>query len=178
MNKKILITLGISVFLFTACQSNNVIGKDKAKEIALEHAKLTADRVKFVDTDTDTDNGKTIYEVEFYTDDFTEYDYEIDAKTGEIISFDSDAEGFTPKNKPTAESQSEKSAVTEAEIKAKLIEKVPGSSEENIQEFHKEYDDGTEIYEGKIIFDNNEYEFEVNAKTGEIISWESESVFD
>ena len=38
-----------------------------------------------------------------------------------------------------------------------------------------ERDDGRLIYEGDIRYDGMEYEFEINAENGKIISWESES---
>ena len=184
MKKTLLITLILSTLVLSACQKADVIGKDKAKEIALEHANLTEAQVNFAKTELNRDDGRQVYEVEFYTDDFTEYDYEIDASNGDIISFDADAEGFSPNKQPdintapTNDIPAEVTEITEANIKAKVLEKVPGATEDDIWEFHKDLDDGMELYEGKIIFDNNEYEFEVNAKTGEIISWESESIFD
>ena len=43
---------------------------------------------------------------------------------------------------------------------------------------HLEQDDGRLIYEGKIVYEQMEYEFEIDAGTGDFISWEQESVFD
>ena len=55
-----------------------LIGKDKAKSIALKHAGVSgADRVK-----VELDDGK--YEVDFKKDGY-EYDYEVGAKSGKII---------------------------------------------------------------------------------------------
>ena len=62
--------------------------------------------------------------------------------------------------------------------KRTALEKVPGAHESDIREWKPEHDDGRQIYEGKIIFDKMEYEFEIDAVTGEIISWQSESVSD
>ena len=45
-------------------------------------------------------------------------------------------------------------------------------------EFKQDYDDGRLIYEGKIIYNNREYEFEIDAATGAVLDWESESVCD
>lgn len=64
---------------------DTAITADKAKEIALNHAGLTADQVTFVRSNLDQDDGRTCYDVEFYTADYTEYDYEIDANTGDVI---------------------------------------------------------------------------------------------
>lgn len=63
--------------------------KEEAEKIALEHAGFTADQVQRLHTDLDYDRGKAEYEVDFYVDRW-EYDYEIDAETGKILSFDKD----------------------------------------------------------------------------------------
>lgn len=63
-----------------------ITAKD-AKEAALKHAGLTESQVSDVDIDLDRDNGKLIYEVDFNSGN-TEYDYDIDAETGEVISAD------------------------------------------------------------------------------------------
>ena len=59
------------------------IGKDKAKEIALNHAGVTADKVSFMKCEFDRDDGIAVYDVEFYFD-RCEYDYEINAKNSRL----------------------------------------------------------------------------------------------
>ena len=39
-------------------------------------------------------------------------------------------------------------------------------------------DDGKWIYEGDILYKNMEYEFEIDAETGKILSWEEEDMDD
>ena len=58
-----------------------------AKETALRHAGLNESQVSDVDVDLDRENGKLIYEVDFISG-TTEYDYDINAETGEVISAD------------------------------------------------------------------------------------------
>ncbi len=65
------------------------ITKEDAKTIALEHAGVAAEEVRYVDIQADADNGIRLYEVSFYVDGI-EYEYEIHAKTGEILSFEKD----------------------------------------------------------------------------------------
>ena len=36
---------------------------------------------------------------------------------------------------------------------------------------HKEYDDGRMLYEGEIIYGNTDYDFEIDAQTGDILEW-------
>ena len=75
--------------------SSTDIGEAKAKEIALAHAGLAEADVVFVRVNLDYDDGRSEYEVEFYSGNI-EYDYDIDAITGAIISVDQDAEYYTP----------------------------------------------------------------------------------
>ena len=69
---------------------SGMIGEEKAKEIALNHAGLTEDQTQRLLVKRDYDDGRSIYEVEFYGEGRDEYDYEIDAATGEIVAFDTD----------------------------------------------------------------------------------------
>ncbi len=59
------------------------ISKEKAKEIVLNHAKLKDTDIKDYEIDLDYENGNLIYEISF-KDKTHEYDYDIDAKTGDI----------------------------------------------------------------------------------------------
>lgn len=68
---------------------NEEIGAERAKEIALDHAKLTESEVQFLRTEKDYDDGRLEYEVEFYQG-RTEYSYTIDAVSGEILEYDVD----------------------------------------------------------------------------------------
>lgn len=59
----------------------------QARDAALNHAGLDESQVSDVEIDLDRDNGKLIYEVDFNSGN-TEYDYDIDAETGKVISAD------------------------------------------------------------------------------------------
>ncbi len=63
------------------------ITANDAIDAALKHAGLSKSQVTDIDVDLDRDNGKLIYEVDFNSGN-TEYDYDIDAETGEVISAD------------------------------------------------------------------------------------------
>lgn len=65
------------------------ISLDKAKEIALSHAGLASNQVTFQRIELDFDNGIQKYEIEFYYN-YREYSYEIDANTGNILSYEQD----------------------------------------------------------------------------------------
>ncbi len=65
------------------------IGKSKAQSIALNDAGLNASDVKFTKSVKDSDDGISVYDIEFYTP-LAEYEYEINAKTGKIRDKDID----------------------------------------------------------------------------------------
>ena len=65
-----------------------VISVDKAKEIALRDAGLASSQVQFEKAMLDRDDGRLVYEIEFFIRGQKEYDYEIDACTGQILERD------------------------------------------------------------------------------------------
>ena len=146
---------------------SGMIGEEKAKEIALNHAGLTEDQTQRLLVKRDYDDGRSIYEVEFYGEGRDEYDYEIDAATGEIVAFDSDLHDHG-----TAPSEGQ-SQVSEEQVRQIVLERVPGASAENIF-LHLEWDDGRLEYEGELIYDNMEYEFKIDAYSGAVTEWEAE----
>lgn len=67
--------------------NSSYIGVDKAKSIALGDAGLKSSSVTFTTAKLDRDDGRYIYEIDFYTSQ-KEYDYEIDATSGKILDRD------------------------------------------------------------------------------------------
>ncbi len=63
------------------------ITANDAKRAALKHAGIDESQARDIDVDLDRDNGKLIYEVDFNSGSI-EYDYDIDAETGAVISAD------------------------------------------------------------------------------------------
>lgn len=147
------------------------IDEAAAKQIALDHAGVSESDTAFLMSKSDYDDGVAVYDVEFYVASTnTEYDYEIDAATGEIRSYDYDAENYSGTQSTTGETKAE------AEIRQIALAKVPGATDKDIQ-LTLDRDDGKLRYEGKIIYDGTEYEFEIDAYSGAILEWDAESVF-
>lgn len=151
--------------------SDGMITLDDAKSKALAHAGLSAEQATFVKSKLDHDDGRQIYEVEFYTQDHREYEYEIDAYTGDIIGYDYDAEHHMVSNPVDSGS-----GITAEKAKELALLKIPGAGEGDVWEFEADYDDGRLEYEGKIIYNGMEYEFEIDGNSGTILSWEEEPV--
>ena len=153
----------------TAAES--YIGVERAKEIALKDAGLSASQVSFVRAGLDWDNGRMEYEVEFWKDN-VEYDYEIDAATGSVVSYDYDAENYVSAKGATTVS------VDEVTAKQTVLNKVPGATAANIYEWKLDFDDGRWEYDGKIVYNLMEYDFTVDASSGAVTEWDVESIFD
>lgn len=145
--------------------SSGAIDEAQARSIALEHAGVAESDAKFYRVERDNDDGRAVYEVEFYSGN-TEYDYEISAETGEILSYDSDIEGWAAQGASSASG----SAVTLEQARELVLERVPGAAASDVQ-IEQERDDGRDIYEGEIYYDRTEYEFEIDASTGSFIKW-------
>lgn len=147
---------------YTKPQSNTDIGQAKAKEIALNHAGVSASDTVFVYAQSDYEHGRRVYEVEFYSGN-KEYDYEIDAASGDILSYDFDAERYSVQS-------TSGDYIGEAEVK-QIVEQRAGVSGTFV-ELKMDVDHGRVLYEGKMRNGWTEYEFEIDAVTGTILDWE------
>ena len=159
-------------------QTANDIGVEKAKEIALNHAGVKAADATFIEAKPDYDDGRLVYELEFIVisnGTAKEYDYEVAASDGTIVSYDYDIEAsYTV---PSGNTQTT-GTLAEADAKALALAQVAGATADNIYKWKKDYDDGRWVYEGKIVYNTWEYEFEMDAATGAFLEWDMESVFD
>lgn len=161
---------------------SDLLTAEEAQAIALKDAGLSKAQVKFVKAELERDDGRVYYDVEFYTEN-KEFDYEIDAKSGAILEKDFDAENYAPAvstskpNRPV-DNTAGKNTISADKAKEIALKQVPGATASNIREFEVDYDDGRLEYEGKIIYDKIEYEFEIDGETGAIRSWDAESVYD
>ena len=158
-------------------ESDNVGSEEAALAIALEHAGVTLDQLSWYEICLDFDDGIWVYEVEFVVGN-TEYEYEINAITGEIIKFetelDDDPHGAPPvTERPTQQPGS--NFLSEDEIRA-IVFNHAGVNANDVREFEIELDDehGIWVYEVEFKAGNIEYDYVVNAVTGEIIKSETE----
>ena len=146
----------------------NAINAQKARSIAFEHAGVAAENVTDFEIDLDRKNGVTVYEVEFRAGD-TEYDYVINAQTGEVISFKKKQE----KNTSAPEQQAEITPVKAGEIAFEHAKVSRGEAADYRSKLENE--DGVWVYEIEFRVGNTEYEYEIDAETGRIISAEKET---
>ena len=140
---------------------------DKAKKVALKDAGLSQSDVTFVKAELERENGRWVYEVEFYTEKHKEYDYEIDAYTGKILSFDYDAEHFDRDDRE----EEKDDLISLAKAKEIVAAKISGVGPNEVP-MHLDYDDGRPVYEGELRVNGAEYEYEIDARTGTILDWD------
>lgn len=147
-----------------------LISEEEAGKAALGDAGVGESDLSYLKTELDFDDGVYRYEVEFYADN-QKYEYDIDASSGEILSKSSEL-----KNK-TAGAGASASQISESDARQIALQKVPGASDSDIR-MKLDKEDGRLVYEGKIIYNDMEYEFEIDTTDGSVLKWEEESVFN
>ncbi len=171
-----LLTVSSGSFIaFAQSNTDTLIGVEKAKTIAIEHAKVKSSKVNFVKAKLDTDGGRYEYDIEFYIGNI-EYDYEINAGTGKILEHDRDIEYFSIRNhKQPMPPVTPKSRNVITEAKAKSIALVHAGLKESEVSFIKlrlDYDDGRATYDVEFKSGGIEYEYEIGALSGNILEWD------
>ena len=147
--------------------STGAVDEAKAQEIALAHAGVKAADATITKSKLDYDDGRQIYEIEWYANG-AKYDYEIAVATGEIVN-----SGYEAK---TVVGTGNSATVSEATAKQTALARVSGATEKDIYEWKLDYDDGRPEYEGKIIYGGTEYEFTIDATSGSVIEWDAETL--
>ena len=64
--------------------------------------------------------------------------------------------------------------ITQEEAAKLALDRVSGSTEQDIR-IELDYDNGSYKYEGEIIYNQKEYEFEIDANTGTFLEWSEET---
>lgn len=80
----------------------------------------------------------------------------------------------TPQSGTTSESASGGTRISAEEARRTALERVPGATESDIR-IHLEMDDRIQVYDGEIIYNQKEYDFEIDAETGEILEWSEDT---
>ena len=173
------------------------IGAEKALEYALAHAGLKQADVFLEENHLDYEKGAMVYEIQFYYQEH-EYEYDVDALTGEIRHMDKEREkapkamnqndaatGSAPvaqQEEPANNSGDEQkpSVQSAGDIgKTRAIDIAlshAGLSQNNVRDLDVEKDSkkGTIVYEVDFEANGYDYDYDINAATGEIIKSEKE----
>ena len=169
------------------------IGVEAAKSAAFAHAGLEASQVTMGEVDFDYEDGRMVYELEFYADG-AEYEYDIDASTGAVVKFSQEggrtqagssvgsggASGSAPSGSGGGTAQSEAGGTaadigSEAALAAALSH--AGVSQDQVYdlEVKREYDDGRLEYEIEFKTGGWEYEYTISAADGAILDYERDN---
>ena len=164
-----------------------VIGEDQAKQAAYTHAGITEADVLHVKAKIDREHGVVVYEIEFRTATH-EYDYDINATTGEVGKYEREYEPRnaadilnTEKNHiaSTGGSQSAENIaqeyLTESEVLLTALEHA-GVKAEDAYDVSVELDNehGKAVYEAEFKSGGYEYEYEIDASTGDVLKFDKE----
>ena len=191
---------GMMVKTALARDGGNYIGAEKAKRIALENVGVSKARATFTKVELERDDEPAVYDIAFYTAS-NEYDFEINAKSGEITEKSSkarsgaqppaDPQGAAPgtesgqsagqpQDAPSANAGNTAPSYDYIGIdRAKRIALNHAGISQSDATFTKtklDSDDGTKTYEIKFTAGGKEYEYEINAYTGKILDHEKEKI--
>lgn len=154
------------------------IGQEKAKEIALSHAGVSASNISDYSSELEYEDGVMVYEIEFDSGN-TEYDYEINAITGAIVKaekdwddddddydIDDDDDDDVAKD-PTTQSVAT-TMLSAANARQAVLDRFGGI----IQKIEYAYDDTNPHYKGEALKNGSRVVFELNARTQSFTKWD------
>ncbi len=153
-------------------QTAEGISEERAKEIALAHAGVKEENLSGYSMKKDTEDGQKTYEIEFYVDN-TKYEYEISRKDGEILKHETeikDAKKTAKKKQNASKKEISKQEAKEIALKRAGVK----SADISVFSMKKDMEDGRPVYEGEFVCGQVKYEFEIDAETGKVLSWEKE----
>ena len=146
------------------------ISADKAKKIALGDAKLAEKNVTFVKVELEFEDNRLVYDVEFYSGN-VEYDYDIDAVSGAIVSADKDIENYVIPAQPSTEAKATEISVEKAK---QIALSYAGVGSARFTKAKIDYENGVKVYEIEFKVGNMEYEYDINVVNGAIVSSSAE----
>ena len=149
--------------------SSQLISGEEAFAAVLAHAGLTEADVTVTENHLDWDDGVQEYDIDFYTDS-KEYDYTVNAQTGEVRSYSIEA------RKQAGTASDAGSVIGEdAALAAALKHAGLGSGDVQVVKNKLDWDDGVQEYEIEFYSGSTEYDYSVNAQTGEIRHYDAET---
>ena len=195
--KIIIIVVGILVvldLLILIYFKTAFISKNEVKDIVADNMNVSSSDLYFESIDFELDNS--VYEVEVYYQN-RDYEYKIDAKEGKVIytdfrnvntnnqnnSSNGNNNNNGNSNNSNSNGQNSLNGVTASITldEAKNIALTDAGLDINSVQFTREeleHDNHTLVYELEFFYNNIEYDYEINATTGDIISYDKDSIYD
>ncbi len=148
------------------------ITEQEAENIAYENAGIDPADAQYLNVRTEMDDGIYVYEIEFYANG-TEYDYEINAETGDIVSMDKDAERIDMNNNNSASGSVVSGEMSsDKAVEIALSDAGVSKSQASMLKAERDIDDGIEIYDVEFKDGTIEYSYEIDANSGKILAKE------
>lgn len=158
---------------------------EEAKTKALSDAGVKESNVTFTKTESKTDDGQEVYEIDF-RDSTKKYDYTIAKNGGKILEKESEKLSTNQSSSTTSSSSSSSTTNNNSSTsnllgkdKVKSIVLADAGVASTDAEFTKiklEYEDGVQVYDVKFVTSSMEYEYEIHAKDGTIHERSSEKL--
>lgn len=171
-------------------QAAKTLTEEEAKAAALKHAKVNEKDANFTKVSLNSDDGKQVYDLEFTAGD-TEYEYEIDATTGDITSYgqvtvkvekDSGSKSTeqTQTKKTESTSTDQSNYISEDEALNKAIEHAGiATTDVTYSEVELDLDDMTPHYDIEFHdVQNYEYSYEIDATNGNVLNYDMPEIDD
>ena len=160
------------------------IGESAATTAALTHAKVDQSAAQSLTVKLDEDDGVTYYEIEFCSAG-VEYDYEINATTGDVVKFEQDTCDHyahrSASNSTTNQNQNQNQGTStgsyigyDAALQAACKHAGVDASQVSRLENELDHDDGVACYEISFHYNGMEYDYEIQATNGQVLKYESE----
>ena len=154
--------------------------QEEVKTIALEHAGLSQADVKWERSEYDFERGVPEWDIDFRSGDW-EYDYEIHAETGAVLKSKKEYDPLKapkatePVTQTTEPAPAKRETISAEEAKAIGLEHA-GLTASQVKGLRAEYDVDRSGPEWDVEFyaDGMEYDYEIHAETGKILSWNKE----
>ena len=175
----IIVALLISFWIYV---KTAFISKDEVKEVVLNTMNVNEDDVYFESIDLELD--KKEYEVELYYNN-NDYEFKVSAKEGKIIYTDyyipsnnvnnSNGDNNNTKNNSQTTTQGNNISLDEA-VSIALENANASESDVNFVKKQEDYDDNELVYDIEFHYEGYEYEYEIRAKDGVIISQDKDQL--
>lgn len=151
---------------------NEQISLEDAKQAALADAGLSDSDVVYTKEREDYEDGIAVYDIEFYADN-VEYEYEINAVTGEVYSKSVETNQMQPGRGHEGNTEAAKEYITRDSAEAAALAHA-GFSAADVSRLKSEFDidDGQAVYEIEFYKDGREYEYTINATDGSVIEYD------
>ncbi|MDO4281935.1 MAG: PepSY domain-containing protein [Peptococcaceae bacterium] len=173
-------------YYFTAKDATAAtISEQEAKDIAFKDAKVAEGDVSLKKVELSRDDGRSVYEIDFrVNNDQTEYDYEIDAVNGKILTVDKDfpdgqsatAVGTADNAKADNNADAGYGAEVTADQAKAIALRDAGIDEASTLFMDVDFDqEGSQsVWSVEFDTDTTEYDYEISAQDGSIVQAQNE----